>query len=142
MTTNTGTPAHLTVTVETRILGWGADTVRVPLETPHLSVAALLRAKAGAEWAEWEAGHRADVGRESLSPEHLMGQEQEAPPDTRGAAERRALNGYRAGWYIVLVDGEQPGGLDARLSLRPDSSIAFVRVYPLPDAPPRAGERP
>lgn len=129
--------APFPLTVETRILGWGAEAISVPLPSASLRVVDLIRAKMAAEWAALQRGERAVAGRESIEPD-AMGRPSAPSGDTLERLVRAATDGYRAGWYIILVNGEQPGGLDARLSLTPESAVAFVRIYPLPDAERRA----
>lgn len=130
MNSQTDSQSGPRIRVETRILGWGAEALTVPLPSASLRVADLIRAKVAAEWGACQRGERTACCREAAEPDALDG----GPPPTLEAAWRAALDAYRAGWYIILVDGEEPGGLDARLELGPSRPVAFVRVYPLPGA--------
>ncbi|HEY3268306.1 MAG TPA: hypothetical protein VGM37_15410 [Armatimonadota bacterium] len=121
------------ISIETRILGWGAQRVDVPLPEPSIRVADFIRLKIGVEWELFQTGQRDRVGLESASPEALMAPAA-APDQSLDEALFAALDGYRAGWYVILVDGAQTGGLDERITLSPSSDVRFVRVYPLPDA--------
>ncbi|HEY3414740.1 MAG TPA: hypothetical protein VGM51_17005 [Armatimonadota bacterium] len=114
-------PVPAEVNVITRVPGGSETTVRVPLDTDTPTTAQLIRGKIA---AEWRAG--IPVGIESVSPEAPAAR-WSSPED----AVRHALDGYRAGWYVVQVDGDQPGGLDSPLRLSPSSRICFIRLYPL-----------
>lgn len=126
--------SHLTpdIRVETRILGHHADTVCVSLPAWTVRVADLIAAKMDAECRALERGERTQAGRESMPPDEMYPMADRPPTHDPHQLYRSAIDGYRAGWYIILVDGEEPGGLDTVLKLSPDSRIAFVRVYPLP----------
>jgi hypothetical protein len=119
------------VRIDVRILGFDAAKLLLRAPAGELSLWDLIRLKARQEWEALESGEDTDVVRESLPPQAL--QEGMSRPESLEEALRWALDGYRSGWYIVLIDGEEPGGLDARFALRPDSRVAFVRMYPLPD---------
>lgn len=110
-----------TIEVTTRILGGAETTVCVPLLTETPATAQLIRWKIA---AEWHSG--GPVGIESVSPETPA-----AKWLSLDDAVRNALDAYRAGWYVIQVDGDQPGGLDSLLSLSPASRICFIRLYPL-----------
>jgi hypothetical protein len=116
----------LDLVVETDIPGGETTTLAVAVPDTPLSVADLIRAKAGAEWdAAARAGGPA-AARESAPP--IAG---ETPaPDSRGGAVRAALDAYRAGWYVIFVDGEPTPALDTRITPRTDTRIRFVRLYP------------
>jgi hypothetical protein len=111
------------IRVQTRCLGGAQTQITVCVPRARATVAQLIRGKIR---TEWEAG--GIVGRESVPLE---------TPAARWAsvddAIRNALDAYRAGWYVIQVDGEQPGGLDTVLSLSPESSVVFIRLYPLMD---------
>jgi hypothetical protein len=113
--------------VETRIIGLSHTYTSVKCEeNDRISVAALIRAKIA---TEWDAGGA--VGRESAAPDSLGAAEEERCP-TLEFATRAAIDAYRAGWYVILVDGAPTTGLDQRLDLSRDSSVSFVRMCPLP----------
>ena len=112
------------VEVTTRLPGGGETTVCVRLDTDTPSTAELIREKIAAEWR-----FGGPVGIESVSPETPA-----AKWPSLDDAVRNALDAYRAGWYVVQVDGDQPGGLDTPLRLRPASHICFIRLYPLEEA--------
>lgn len=119
-------PTNLTIAtfdleINTRAPGAVDTAVVVEVRTDVMSVADLIRSKAG---AEWDAGVR--PARESAPP--CPG---EAPnPRSREEAVHAALDAFRAGWFVVFVNDAPVPSLDERLSLRQDSQIHFVRLYP------------
>lgn len=115
--------SQITLTVTTRILGGAETTVCVTIDTLTPTTAQLIRAKIA---AEWQAG--GVVGLESVSVETPA-----AEWPSVDDAVRNALDAYRAGWYVIQVDGDQPGGLDSPLSLNASTNIYFIRLYPLAD---------
>jgi hypothetical protein len=113
--------SDITVRVETRCLGGDRSTCFVRVAAEGITVAQLVRAKVAAEWALG-----GPVGRESAQPGAAA-----SPWLSLDDAIRHALDAYRAGWYVVNVDGDQPSGLDSVVSVSPDSRVAFVRLFPL-----------
>jgi hypothetical protein len=116
----------MTLAVETQIPGAATAVRPISLADARVSVAQLIRLKIGEEWDAAAPDERARVGRESAPP--IPGEV--PPPATRDAAIRAALDAYRAGWYVIFVDGEQTAALDAPLAPGPDSLVRFVRLYP------------
>lgn len=43
----------------------------------------------------------------------------------------KALHGFDAGAYFVLIDGQRFDQLDAEIVLRPGTSVTFLRLMPL-----------
>lgn len=113
--------SEICVRVETRFLGWDRTECSVHLAEEHLTVAQLIRSKIAAEWA---AG--GPTGLESVQPGEAA-----VPWLSLEAAVRNALDAYRAGWYVISVDGDQPSGLDTSLHLTTDSHVLFARLFPL-----------
>jgi hypothetical protein len=126
---NISNDKHLTVSVrvETQIPGAPPDVLDVPVPAGRSTVAQIVRAKAGVEWDALCHGERSAAGRESAPP-----QAGEAPDVTsRDAAIRAALDAYRAGWFVVFVDGELAAALDASVEVGPGTMVRFVRLYPV-----------
>lgn len=127
-------PSHLTpqIRIETRILGHHAESICVSLPSWVVRVADLIAAKMDAESQALERGERMGAGRESMPPDEMHPHADRPTTPDPLRLFRTAIDGYRAGWYIILVDGQEPGGLDTVLTLTPYSRVSFVRVYPLP----------
>ena len=116
----------LSLVVETDVPGGETTTLTLTVPDAPLSVADLIRAKAGAEWDAAVRAGGPGTGRESVPP--TAG---DTPaPDSRDGAVRAALDAYRAGWYVIFVDGEPTPALDTRIAPRPETRVRFVRLYP------------
>jgi hypothetical protein len=122
----------LTVFVETRVLARSADTRQVTLSSPILTCRELIEAKIRAEWFDKPSAHAQPLGAESLDVPMPNGQRLGSVPESVEQAIRAGVDAFRAGWYIIIVDGRQATGLDEVLSLSSDAKISFVRLGPLP----------
>lgn len=93
----------------------------IPLPEASITVAQLIRSKIASEWASSGA-----AGIESADPGTPV-----SPWLSEQEAIRHSIDAYRAGWYIVIVDGTQPSGLDSAIDLCAESRVVFARLHPV-----------
>lgn len=111
----------MTIDLTIQAPGTPDEVLSVQLPADTMRAVDLLRARAG---AEWDAHGR--IGREAAPP--LAG---DAPaPQSRDEAIRATVDAFRAGWFVVFVDGEPAMALDERIALRNGTRIRFTRLYP------------
>ena len=122
----------VSVAVQTLLPGQAVTITGVAVPAGRLRTVDLIRAKAIADWSLVNA--RSDVpGAQAYPPEWRTGTG--GVPSTLEDAVLASVDAFRAGWYNILVDGSEPGGLDAWLTLEPDTSVAFTWAAPPPDFP-------
>lgn len=102
------------------------------LNSAVLSVAEVIRGRVTAELARGAGAMNLRPLVEPSADERLLNgprRGREAPDLEREVA--RALSAFRAGRYVVLVDGRQVESADELVTLTPDSEVTFVRLVPL-----------
>ncbi len=115
----------------------GSQTDELTLEflTERVSVRELIRARVYQEVTEYNA-RRSDYFRGLVQPEGAV--------QTKGGFRlrqqrkidweeqyKRALKGFRANGFLILVDDRQLDDLDEEIELRYDAKVSFLRLVPL-----------
>jgi hypothetical protein len=110
----------------------GGDTIEldVDLDAGRLSAAELIRGRVAAELAR-RGGETVRPLVETTAEEFALNG---ARPDGAPNPERetaRALDAFRRGRFVLLVDGRHVVHEDDVVTLTPDTDVTFLRLVPL-----------
>jgi hypothetical protein len=128
-------PFTLTVRDETTS-GKALATLDLQLEGEHVTVAELIRARVHQEVRAHNAA-RASAPRFNglVQPERAERELNERDRTFKPVdAERQvevALHAFERGQILLLVDDRQVEELDQQVTLRPDSTVTFLKLVPL-----------
>jgi hypothetical protein len=128
-------PFTLTVRDETTS-GKALATLDLQLEAEHVTVAELIRARVHQEVRTHNA-NRASAPRFNglVQPERTERELNGGPgtfkPVDAGRQTEVALHAFERGQVLLLVDDRQVEELDQQVTLRPDSTVTFLKLVPL-----------
>lgn len=146
----------LTLEVHNRIVGAAYDEPMVPtvvlqLNDHSMTVSQLIRVTVSEQIARMLAdlGYETQqiqraLDRQYLTPAEVAHQAGEGKVSlqtvlssrrplgiSKGSEIKKALAAFKAGVFMIVVDGHQAEHLDEVLVLKPDSKINFIRMMPL-----------
>ena len=128
----------LALDVSTRVYGGARQSDRCVVHFSHriLPLRDVIAEKVRAEVARAAAERTMQLSTRYLVEEDLAsirgGALPQRQPRVRPEHEiERALDAFRQGRYVVIVDGERVDDLDTVITLQPRTTIDFLRVLPL-----------
>jgi hypothetical protein len=120
------------VTVRDQALGAPDFELEIELDSAQVTAAELIRGRVIAEIAR--AGGtvpRPIVVAVSELEESLNGRRDDGQTLDPETETQRALGAFRAGRFVLIIDGRQIEHADEIFTLTPDTQVNFVRLVPL-----------